>query len=166
MVPTETAFMEIALEEAKAALARGEVPVGAVLVTGAGDVFRDSNRTAERHLPQSHAECLVINAACRARGDWRLEDCTLYCTLEPCVMCAGLILVTRIPRVVYGAWDKRFGAFGSVTNLLEMRHLNHYPQVQGGVLANDSARMLKGFFRERRLEEKNEEPLPRKGGRT
>ncbi len=142
--------MTMALEEARSAFSRGEVPVGAVLVTGAGDVYRDSNRTAERHLPQSHAECLVINAACRARNDWRLEDCTLYCTLEPCVMCAGLILVTRIPRVVYGAWDKRFGAFGSVTNLLEMRHLNHYPSVQGGVMAEESSRLLREFFRKRR----------------
>ena len=142
--------MRMALEEAEKALSRGEVPVGAVLVTGEGRVFRDSNRTAELHLPQSHAECLVINAACRERGDWRLEDCTLYATLEPCVMCAGLILVSRVPSVVYGAWDKRFGAFGSVTNLLEMRHLNHYPEVQGGVLAEESAVMLKQFFRNRR----------------
>ena len=142
--------MRMALEEAEKALSRGEVPVGAVLVTGDGKVFRDSNRTAELHLPQSHAECLVINAACRERGDWRLEDCTLYATLEPCVMCAGLILVSRVSTVVYGAWDKRFGAFGSVTNLLEMRHLNHYPEVQGGVLAEESAVMLKQFFRNRR----------------
>lgn len=142
--------MKIALEEAGKAFSRGEVPVGAVLVTGGGKIFRDSNRTAERHLPQSHAECLVINSACRERNDWRLEDCTLYATLEPCVMCAGLILVTRIPRVVYGAWDKRFGAFGSVTNLLEMRHLNHYPSVKGGVLADESSSLLKDFFRKRR----------------
>lgn len=142
--------MTMALEEAEKALSRGEVPVGAVLITGSGEVFSDSNRTAELHLSQAHAECLVINAACRARGDWRLEDCTLYATLEPCVMCAGLILLSRIPRVVYGAWDKRFGAFGSVTDLLEMRHLNHYPSVQGGVLADESACLLKGFFRNRR----------------
>ena len=147
---TDIEYMKTALEEAGKAFSRGEVPVGAVLVTGRGEVFRDSNRTAERHLPQSHAECLVINAACRQRNDWRLEDCTLYATLEPCVMCAGLILVSRIPRVVYGAWDKRFGAFGSVTNLLEMRHLNHYPEVQGGVLADESSSMLKMFFRRRR----------------
>ena len=147
-------YMRMALEEAEKALSRGEVPVGAVLVTGDGKVFKDSNRTAELHLPQSHAECLVINAACRERSDWRLEDCTLYATLEPCVMCAGLILVSRVPRVVYGAWDKRFGAFGSVTNLLEMRHLNHYPSVQGGVLAAESALMLKHFFRNRRRKAK------------
>jgi len=143
-------YMRIALDEAAKALSRGEVPVGAVLVTGDGEEFKDSNRTAELHLPQSHAECLVITAACRARGDWRLEDCTLYVTLEPCVMCAGLILVSRIPKVVYGAWDKRFGAFGSVTDLLDMRHLNHYPDVNGGVLAEESAQMLKAFFRDRR----------------
>lgn len=142
--------MRMALEQAESALSRAEVPVGAVLVTGDGKVFKDSNRTAELHLPQSHAECLVINAACKERGDWRLEDCTLYVTLEPCVMCAGLILISRVPKVVYGAWDKRFGAFGSVTNLLEMSHLNHYPEVSGGLLADESARMLKGFFKNRR----------------
>jgi tRNA(adenine34) deaminase len=143
-------YMRIALKEAEKAFFRGEVPVGAVLVTGRGEEFRDSNRTAELHLPQSHAECLVIDAACRAQTDWRLEDSTLFVTLEPCVMCAGLILVSRVQQVVYGAWDKRFGAFGSVTNLLEMRHLNHYPEVQGGVLADESARMLKAFFKSRR----------------
>jgi len=142
-------YMRIALQEARKAFDRGEVPVGAVLVNGSGE-FRDSNRTAELHLPQTHAECLVIDAACRAQKDWRLEDATLYVTLEPCVMCAGLILVSRVKRVVYGAWDKRFGAFGSVTNLLEMRHLNHYPEVQGGVLADESARLLKEFFKGRR----------------
>lgn len=150
MTISDRDYMTIALEEARKAFSRGEVPVGAVLVTGDGTVFCNSNRTAERHLPQSHAECLVINEACASRGDWRLEDSTLYATLEPCVMCAGLILVTRIPRVVYGAWDKRFGAFGSVANLLEMRHLNHYPEVQGGVLADESSAMLKEFFRKRR----------------
>ncbi len=143
-------YMRMALREARKAFDRGEVPVGAVLVNGGYGEYRDSNRTAELHLPQTHAECLVIDAACRAQGDWRLEDATLYVTLEPCVMCAGLILVSRVKRVVYGAWDKRFGAFGSVTNLLEMKHLNHYPEVQGGVLADESARLLKQFFKGRR----------------
>ncbi len=143
-------YMRIALEEAKKAFSRGEVPVGAVLVTADGEIFKNSNRTAELHLPQSHAECLVINEACKARNDWRLEGCTLYATLEPCVMCAGLILVSRVPSVVYGAWDNRFGAFGSVTNLLEMRHLNHYPKVKGGVLAEESSLLLKSFFKMRR----------------
>ncbi|PIE52192.1 tRNA-specific adenosine deaminase [Candidatus Fermentibacteria bacterium] len=147
--------MKIALEEARKAFFRGEVPVGAVLVTGDGTVYRNSNRTGERHLPDSHAECLVIKAACAARNDWRLEDCTLYATLEPCVMCAGVILISRIARVVYGAWDKRFGAFGSVTDLLEMKYLNHYPEVTGGVLADEASALMKRFFRERRLVQKN-----------
>lgn len=150
MTLTDIGYMKMALEEAEKAFSRGEVPVGALLVTGDGTIFADSNRTAELHLPQSHAECLVINAACKARGDWRLEDCTLICTLEPCVMCAGLVLISRIPKVIYGAWDKRFGAFGSVANLLEMPHLNHYPSVQGGVLSDESSALLKKFFRKRR----------------
>ncbi len=154
MILSHADYMMIALEEARDAFSRGEVPVGAVLVTGDGTVYRNSNRTGERHLPDSHAECLVINAACSARKDWRLEDCTLYATLEPCVMCAGVILVSRVSRIVYGAWDKRFGAFGSVTDLLEMKGLNHYPEVTGGVLAGESSELMKRFFRERRLAQK------------
>jgi len=154
---TDIDYMSLALEEAEKAFSRGEVPVGAVLVTGDGDLYSDSNRTAELHLPHSHAESLVVQAACLSRGDWRLEDCTLYSTLEPCVMCAGIVLVSRIQRVVYGAWDKRFGAFGSVTDLQMMDELNHYPLVQGGVLADRSTSLLKAFFRRRRS-------LSQKGG--
>ncbi len=142
--------MRQALTEAEAAFERGEVPVGAVLVTGDGEVFRRSNRTRETGCPWAHAEYLAVDDACRAAGDWRLAGSTLYTTLEPCVMCAGLILITRISLVVYGAWDKRFGAFGSVTDLLQMPGLNHYPEVVGGVLADESSRLLKRFFRSHR----------------
>jgi len=118
-------YMRIALNEAQSAFSRGEVPVGAVLVTADGAVFCDSNRTREMGKPWAHAEHLVIDQACNASGDWRLSGASLFTTLEPCVMCAGLVLLTRIALVVYGAWGKRFGAFGSVTELEVMPHLNH-----------------------------------------
>lgn len=142
--------MAMAMEEASQAFQRDEVPVGAVLVTGGGRVFRQSNRTRETGRPWAHAEYLAIDEACQATGDWRLAGASLYTTLEPCVMCAGLVLLTRISLVVYGTWDKRFGAFGSVTDLNRMGNLNHYPQVLGGVMADQSSRLLKEFFRKHR----------------
>lgn len=149
-IPVNPEFMTAALDEARGAFNRGEVPVGAVLVTSCGQVFRQSNRTRETGRPWAHAEQLAVDEACRATGDWRLSGAALYTTLEPCVMCAGLVLLARISLVVYGAWDKRFGAFGSVTDLLEMPYLNHYPKVVGGVLADESSRLLKEFFRNHR----------------
>lgn len=143
-------WMRVALEEARKAFEKNEVPVGAVLVRDGKLIARDHNRTNELGLPRAHAESLVIDDATSAQGDWRLEGTTLYCTLEPCLMCAGMIVLARIPGVVYGAWDKRFGAFGSVTNVLEMPELNHYPDVHGGVLATDSEALLREFFRARR----------------
>lgn len=139
--------MSLALEKAGEAGLAGEVPVGAVLLEPDGRFHADRNRTRETGLPSSHAEHLVITAATTARGDWRLEGCTLYSTLEPCLMCAGLAVLARVPRIVYGAWDRRFGAFGSVTDLLAMPGLNHYPEVTGGCLAEESARLLREFFR-------------------
>lgn len=144
-------WMELALEQAEEAFRTGEVPVGAVLVEPSGRYFTDRNRTRETGLPASHAEHLVITAAAEARGDWRLDDCSLYSTLEPCLMCGGLAIVSRIPFIIYGAWDKRFGAFGSVTNILEMPNLNHYPDAKGGCLADRSSRLLKEFFRTNRI---------------
>jgi tRNA(adenine34) deaminase len=143
-------MMAIALEMAREASSAGEVPVGAVLLEPNGVVHADRNRTRETGLPASHAEHLVISAAAAARGDWRLEGCTLYSTLEPCLMCAGLALIARVPRVVYGAWDRRFGAFGSVADVLGMPGLNHYPGVSGGCLAEESAKLLREFFRNAR----------------
>ncbi len=143
-------WMQVALEKAEEAFQIGEVPVGAVLLESSGRHFADRNRTAETGMPVSHAEYLVITAAAEDKGDWRLEGCTLYSTLEPCLMCAGLVVLSRIPRVVYGARDKRFGAFGSVTDVLSMPNLNHYPEVFEGCYANESARLLKEFFRKAR----------------
>ena len=140
-------WMKIALEKAGEAFEAEEVPVGAVLVESSGRFFADRNRTAETGMPTSHAEHLVITAAAEDREDWRLEGCTLYSTLEPCLMCAGLAVLSRIPRIVYGAPDKRFGAFGSVTDILKMPELNHYPEVFGGCCSDESSRLLKEFFR-------------------
>jgi len=146
----DTRWMTLALEEAEKAFSSDEVPVGAVLVTSNGDYFQNRNRTREFHSPSAHAEHLVIEAACKARNDWRLEGCTLYTTLEPCLMCAGLIVNSRIPKVVYGACDKRFGAFGSVTDIREMPGLNHYPEVTAGFMPDRSAELLKKFFQSHR----------------
>lgn len=142
--------MRLALEQAGDAARMGEVPVGAVLVEPSGRSYAGRNRTIETGLPSSHAEHIVITEAAAARGDWRLDDCILYTTLEPCLMCAGLAVLARIPRIVYGAWDKRFGAFGSVTDVLKMSGLNHYPEVIGGCLAGRSAHLLREFFRQGR----------------
>ena len=142
-------MMRIALDRAREACDAGEVPVGAALVTPSGKVFSDRNRTGETSLPTAHAEHLVISAAAEDLGDWRLEGCTLYSTLEPCLMCGGLAVLARIPRIVYGAWDKRFGAFGSVTDILSMPGLNHYPSTTGGCMAEESSALLKLFFRMR-----------------
>ncbi len=140
-------WMEKAMEKAREAFRVGEVPVGAVLVDSSGRFFADRNRTSETGLATAHAEHLVITAASGDRKDWRLANCTLYTTLEPCLMCAGLVVLSRVSRVVFGAPDLRFGAFGSVTNVLEMPNLNHYPQVTGGCREEESARIMREFFR-------------------
>jgi tRNA(adenine34) deaminase len=142
--------MAFAFDEAVKAFEADEVPVGAVLVDPSRGRFADHNRTRELKSPSAHAESLVIGAACGERGDWRLEDCTLYTTLEPCLMCAGLAVIARIPRIVFGARDMRFGAFGSVTDVLDMPGLNHYPEVVADFMPELSADLLKEFFRKHR----------------
>ena len=142
--------MALALEEAEKAFSSNEVPVGAVLVTPSNEFFQNRNRTRELHSPSAHAEHLAIEAACEARGDWRLEGCTLYATLEPCLMCAGLAVLSRVSRIVYGASDRRFGAFGSVTDILDIPGLNHYPVVSGGLMEEKASALLTEFFRSHR----------------
>jgi tRNA(adenine34) deaminase len=139
--------MQEAIKKAREAFEAGEVPVGAILLESSGRYFADRNRTAEIKLPTAHAEHLVITAAAEDRGDWRLEGCTLYTTLEPCLMCAGLAVLARVSRIVYGAPDKRFGAFGTVTDVLEMPDLNHYPEVYGGCFQEECGEMMREFFR-------------------
>ena len=143
-------FMAIAIAEAEKALAHDDVPVGAVVVHQGEVVGAGHNEREHRQDPTAHAETLALQAAARDRGSWRLLDCTLYVTLEPCAMCAGAIVLARVPRVVYGTADPKAGAAGSVLDVLAEPRLNHRPQVEGGVLADECAALLREFFAARR----------------
>ena len=144
------AQMELALVEARACAHSDDVPVGAVILDAAGEVIATGRNTKERDEdPLGHAEVMAIRAAAEKLGNWRLSDCTLVVTLEPCVMCAGAILAARIPTVVYGAWDEKAGAAGSVFDLLRDRRLNHQVEVISGVLAEECGQLLTEFFREK-----------------
>lgn len=147
-------YMLEALELAKEAAKEGEVPVGCVIVCKGRIVGRGRNRRETGKNALSHAELEAINEACKTLGGWRLWECTLYVTLEPCPMCAGAIVNARIPRVVYGASDSKCGACGSVCNLFSME-FNHHPQVDKGLLEEECGALLKGFFQNLRLELKN-----------
>ena len=142
--------MARALELARAGGLRGEVPVGAVIVQGGMVLAESHNRTADRRDPTAHAELVAIRAAARRLGDWRLTDCTLYVTLEPCAQCAGAIVLARIPRLVFGAHDPKAGMAGSLGNLVQDPRLNHRADLLGGVLAEESSSLLRSFFRARR----------------
>jgi tRNA(adenine34) deaminase len=142
--------MRLALAEARDAEARGEVPVGALLVCNGRVIARAANRTVAAQDATAHAELLVMRAASEALGAWRLSDCTLYVTLEPCAMCAGAIVLARVRRVVFGAWDDKAGMAGSVEDLLRHRRLNHRPEVRPGVLAEECGALLTRFFQARR----------------
>ncbi len=143
-------FMLEALALAKEAAADGEVPVGCVIVRGNEIVGRGRNRRETAKNALSHAEVEAINDACRNLGGWRLWECTLYVTLEPCPMCAGAIINARIPRVVFGATDAKAGSCGSVCNLFDMAY-NHHPRVEKGLLEAECAALLQQFFADLRL---------------
>lgn len=143
--------MAEAITEARAAEAHGDVPIGAVVVVGGEVVARGRNEREFAHDPTAHAEVLALRAAAAAIGDgWRVTGGTLYVTLEPCTMCAGAIVLSRVPRVVFGAFDPKAGAAGSVLSVLDHQQLNHRPQVLGGVLEAECAELLRAFFRARR----------------
>ena len=144
---TDRHFMAEALAEARRALALGEVPIGAVAVYEGRIIARAHNLRETAHDPTAHAEILVLREAGRLLGDWRLEGVTLYVTLEPCPMCAGAIVLARIPRLVYGAPDPKAGAAGTLMNLVQHDRLNHRVEVRPGVLAEASRDLLRGFFR-------------------
>lgn len=146
----DDAFMRLALEEARRAAAAGEVPVGAVLVRGGEVIARGANRPVGTHDPSAHAEMVALREGAARLGNYRLDGCTLYVTLEPCAMCAGAMLHARLARVVFGAADPKTGAAGSVLNLFAEPRLNHQTAVQGGVLADACGALLRGFFAERR----------------
>ena len=142
-------FMRLALDEARAAASEGEPPIGAVLVCGEEVLASGYNHRERDHDITSHAELEVLREAGKKKGDWRMGDCTLYVTLEPCPMCAGAILAARVGRVVYGAKDATAGALGSVLNMPRFP-LGSRPVVEHGLLADESREMLQDFFRARR----------------
>ncbi len=146
----DSAFMRVALEHAAAAGARGEVPVGAALVLGTEIIATGGNAPIASHDPTAHAEIEALRAGGRALGSYRLTDTTLYVTLEPCVMCASAIVHARVRRLVFGAWDPRAGAAGSITDVFALPQLNHRVDVFGGVLMEECAQLLQRFFAIRR----------------
>ncbi|MCW3039701.1 MAG: tRNA-specific adenosine deaminase, partial [Solirubrobacterales bacterium] len=149
--PGDVAAMRLALGEAARAEAHGDVPVGAVVVDASGAVLGAGHNEREHAQdPTAHAEILALRRAAQAVGSWRVLDATLVVTLEPCAMCAGAIVLSRVPRVVYGATDPKAGAAGSVLDVLAQPALNHRPQVVAGVLGDECAELLRAFFRARR----------------
>lgn len=144
--------MREALALATEAAAVGEVPVAAVVVRHDRIVGIGANRTLRDQDPTGHAEVVAVRAAASALGTWRLDECDLYVTLEPCAMCAGAIVLARLRRVVFGAWDDKAGMAGSVTDLLRHPRLNHRPEVLAGVLAEDCGALLRSFFSQRRAD--------------
>ena len=143
--------MGLALEQARLAAAAGEVPVGAVVVKNGQLIATGRNAPIAGHDPTAHAEVVALREAARVLGNYRLDDCTLYVTLEPCAMCSGAMLHARLDRVVFGAADPRTGVAGSVLNLFANTQLNHQTQLQGGVCADEGAQLLKDFFKPRRI---------------
>ena len=148
--PTDERFMRLALEQAALALEHDDVPVGAVLVHEGEVLGAGHNERELRQDPSAHAEMIALRAGAQALGSWRLLDTALYVTLEPCAMCAGAIVLGRVPRVVYGTTDPKAGAAGSVLDILAEPRLNHRPAVEGGVLADECAGLLRAFFAARR----------------
>ena len=139
-------WMNQALREARRAFEQDEVPVGAVVVHDGKVIGRGYNQTERLQDPTAHAEMLAITAAANHLQSWRLDDCTLYVTLEPCTMCAGAIVLARIPTLVFGAFDPKAGACGTLLNVPATRGLNHHPHVISGVSDRESEELLKGFF--------------------
>ena len=149
-MPTDTEYLRGAMEQAQAAEADGEVPVGAVIVRDGEIIATGRNRVITDSDPTAHAEIVALRAAGILLGNYRLEGCDLYCTLEPCAMCAGAILHARIRRLVYAASDPKAGACGSVLGVMNHPQLNHKVEVVSGVLAEECGAMLTSFFRSRR----------------
>jgi tRNA(adenine34) deaminase len=144
--------MRAALDEARAALASGDVPIGAVVLDRDGTVVGRGHNVRERDGdPTGHAEMVAIRAAAEVVGEWRLSGCTLVVTLEPCTMCAGAIVLSRLERLVFAAYDERAGAVGSLWDVVRDRRLNHRPEVVSGLLADDSRGLLDDFFARQRL---------------
>ena len=159
IVPQESVFMRLAAAEALKAGAAGEVPVGAVVVCNGEVIATGSNHPVSAHDPSAHAEMIALRAAAARLGNYRLPDCELYVTLEPCAMCAGAMLHARLKKVIFGAYDPKTGAAGSVIDLFANPQLNHQTSVQGGVLEPECSALLKDFFKGRRKREKEENTM-------
>ena len=148
--PRDDYFMRLALREAERALEHDDVPIGAVVVHQGEVIATGRNERELRDDPTAHAEILALREAAKVLGSWRVLDSVLYVTLEPCAMCAGAVVLARVPRVVFGTWDPKAGAAGSVLDILAEPRLNHRPEVAGGLLAEDCAHLLTSFFAGRR----------------
>jgi tRNA(adenine34) deaminase len=148
--PRDEYFMRLALREAERALEHDDVPVGAVIVHDGEVIGTAHNERELRNDPTAHAEMIALREAARSLASWRILDAVLYVTLEPCAMCAGAIVLARLPRVIYGATDPKAGAAGSILDILDEPRLNHHPTVAGGLLAEERADLLRDFFATRR----------------
>lgn len=160
----EEKYMKEALKQAKKAYALGEVPIGCVIVHEGNIIGRGYNRRNTDKNTLAHAEITAINKASKVIGDWRLEECTLYVTLEPCQMCAGAIVQARIPEVVMGCMNPKAGCAGSILNILEMPQFNHQVKVTRGILEAECSQMLKTFFEELRIRNKQEKAAKKASG--
>ena len=160
----DTTYMQAAIAEAQLARAKGEVPIGAVIVHEVQIIGRGHNLRETSNDPTSHAEMVAIRQAAEAIGHWRLLETTLYVTLEPCVMCMGAIILARIPRLVYACRDPRAGAVGSIYDFSSDERFNHKVEVVEGVLGEECSRMLSGFFQELRAGRKAAKPPSEAGG--
>lgn len=149
--PLHREWMALALEQARLALATADVPIGAVVIGPDGTVIGSGRNEREAHHdPTAHAEMVAIREAARKLDSWRLEGCTLVVTLEPCAMCAGAVVLARVPKVVFGAWDEKAGAAGSVFDILRERRLNHWVEVHPEVRADECGKLLREFFESHR----------------
>ena len=155
MIPEEK-YMREAIRQAKKAAALGEVPIGCVIEHQGKIIGRGYNRRTTDHSTMAHAEIIAIKKACRSMGDWRLEDCTMYVTLEPCPMCAGAIVQARIPKVVMACMNPKAGCAGSVVDLLHQDGFNHQVETEVGLMGEECSQMLKDFFKELRKRRKAE----------
>ena len=143
-------WMKEAIKQAKKAAQKDEVPIGCVIVKDDQIIARAYNKREMKQCSTAHAEILAIEKACKKLGSWRLEDCDLYVTLEPCPMCSGAIIQSRIRNVIFGAYDPKGGCMGSNMNINDVRGFNHYPDLEGGILQDECSRLLKEFFEAKR----------------
>ncbi|MCR5505900.1 MAG: tRNA adenosine(34) deaminase TadA [Bacilli bacterium] len=148
-------FMSIALKEANKAKEIDEVPIGCIIVKDGKVIAKSFNKREHNQDPTGHAEIKTLQKAAKKLNSWRLEGCDLYVTLEPCIMCSGAIIQARIRRVIFGAYDSKGGGLGSSINVLDAHNINHHPEVIGGVLKEECAKILSEYFKEKRLSKKN-----------